>query len=283
MKNKSVSPFRTAAKRFINNRLAMICLVMGILVLLACLCAPLLTSWDPLEIEMIMQHHGMASGSRHLLGTDPLGRDLFSRLLYGGRNTFKITFGAVAFSLLGAVFGILSGYAGGRFDMFISRICDGLASIPVFLMAIICEMIFGWGRGFFLFALGTAMIPPLMKLSRGLTIDVKDNEFIEAARALGVKEGKIIVKHILPNIAPQLIVHISGSLADAMINCTILGYLSIGITPPKPEWGNIVSACISGKMGAAAITAAVIAFTILCFAIAGNGVRDAFAAGSKED
>ena len=280
----SLSPWRVGLIRFAKNRLAVVSLVVVTLILLACIFAPALAPADPYLITLGDKFAGISL--RHPFGADGLGRDMLSRMLYGGRLTFKITFMAVFVSLAGLVIGVASGYVGGWFDLLFSRLSDGLSAIPTFLTAMVLELTFGWGKGYFMYALGIAMMPPLMRLARNLTIEVKSSEYIEASRALGVSHIKIICNHILRNIAPQLVVHVAGSVGDAMINCTMLGYLGVGVTEPTPEWGNVIRSGYAYILTAPQIigmSCAVVGLTILGFAIIGNGLRDALAAGSKED
>ena len=277
------SPWKRGFERFARNRAALFCAVVLAVIIGACIAAPLITPYDPIAMDI---KNVTPPSPAHPFGTDQMGRDILSRILYGGRTTFKVTFGAVLVSLIGAAAGIVSGYYGGRADRIISGIADGLSAVPTFLMTVVIELAFGWGRGYFMYALGIAMIPAIFRLSRNLTYEVCSLEYIEAARALGVGSLTVIRRHIIRNIGPQLIVHIAGSVGDAMINCTILGYLGVGIQIPAPEWGNIIASgfkVISTHSYYITISCIICAAAVLCIAIVGNGLRDAFAAYGREE
>lgn len=270
-------------ERFRENKSAMAASAVIAVIFVSCMISEYIPAIDAYSMDIQQKFSGITP--EHPFGTDGLGRDMLSRMLIGGKNTFRITFCAVLISMLGAVLGVLSGYAGGTADMLFSRMCDALSAVPTFLIAMVMELVFGWGKGYFMYALGIAMMPPVMRLSRNLTLDVMSCEYIEAARALGVKPHIIILNHVLRNIAPQLAVHIAGSFGDAMLNCTMLGYLGVGISEPTPEWGNVIRSgypyILTNPM-IIAVSSAVVAVTILCFAIVGNAMRDAMAAKGRE-
>ena len=272
------SPLRRAVRRFCRNRAAMICLILFLLILTACLAAPLVTSRDPEAMDLSIVKE--PPSWEHPLGTDILGRDLFARMLYGGRLTFGICFTAIGLSLFGLVLGVLAGYYGGKVDMIISRVNDALASIPIFLLAVFIEMCLPSGQGNYKYAIALALMPPLVRLSRTLVMEVLDSEYIEAARALGVKNTRIAAGHVLRNISGPLIVQVTSNLSEAILTCTIMGYLGLGVRMPKVEWGTIVKEGLQSILSAPlqiVMPCLVVFVCVLSINIVGSGLRDAAA------
>ena len=271
-------PLRRAIRRYRKNKAAMVCLCLFLLILLACLVAPLVTSQDPeaMHLDNVKALHSWG----HPMGTDIYGRDLFSRMLYGGRLTFGICFTAIGLSLFGLVLGVLAGYYGGRVDQLISRANDALASIPTFLLAVFIEMCLPSGQGNYKYAIALALMPPLVRLSRTLVMEILDSEYIEAARALGVKNLRIAAGHVLRNISGPLIVQVFSNLSDAILTCTIMGYLGLGVRMPRVEWGTIVKEGLQSILGAPlqiVMPCLVVFICVLSINVIGNGLRDAVA------
>jgi ABC-type dipeptide/oligopeptide/nickel transport system permease subunit len=269
--------WRDALRRFGRNRIAVICLGIFLIICLSCALAPNLTKYD---YSSINANDRLSKPSwTHLLGTDNLGRDLFTRILYGGRMTLRITFTSTVIALLiGSVIGLAAGYFGGRVDFMISPVLDILAAIPVILLALVFEALLRWGNGNFMYAIAIAAIPQFARLVRVSVINIMGSEYIEAARALGVGHLGVIFRHIVHNVAPALIVRFTSALAEAMLTCTVLGYLSIGINAPTPEWGNIVYLSknfIRLAPQLMIIPCAVISLCVISISLVGDGLRDA--------
>ena len=265
------------AWRLSKNKVAVAAFAVFLLICLACIFAPYITRWTYYEMNTnnIMQ----SPSSEHILGTDNLGRDMFSRILYGGRMTLQIAFSSAILALvIGGALGLVAGYFGRWLDFIISPLLDIIASIPVLLLVIVCEAVLGWGRGNFRYALALAAIPQIARLTRASVMNILGQEFIEAARALGVSHIGIISRHILHNIAPPLIIRFTSVLAEALLTCTIMGYLGIVVSPPTPEWGFIVFAArshIRANPQLMIIPCAVIAICVLSISLFGDGLRDA--------
>lgn len=269
--------WKDALRRFCANRIAVISLAVFLLICLSCALAPWLTKYSYTAINV---HNTLAKPSaEHWLGTDNLGRDILTRTLYGGRMTLRIAFASTVTALIiGSVIGLAAGYFGGRFDFLISPVMDIVASIPVILLALVFEAALGWGRGNFMYAIAIAAIPQFARLVHVCTASVMGSEYIQAARALGVGPFGIISRHIIHNVAPALIVRFTGALAESMLTCTVLGYLSIGINPPTPEWGNIIYHArnyIRLAPHLMIIPCAAISLTGISVSLAGDGLRDA--------
>ncbi len=266
-----------AIRRFCRNKIAVISLAVFLLICLSCVLAPQMTKYDYSAINV---HHTLAKPSvEHWLGTDDLGRDNYSRILYGGRITIRVAFTATVIAMIiGSAIGIGAGYFGGRADFLISPVMDIVAAIPVILLALVFEVVLSWGKGNFMYAIAIAAIPQFARLVHVSAINVMSSEYIQAARALGVRHSGIIFRHVIHNVAPALIVRFTSALAESMLTCTILGYLSIGINPPTPEWGNIVyhaKHLIRLAPQQMIIPCAAISLTVISVSLTGDGLRDA--------
>lgn len=262
--------------RFCKNRAAVISLGVFLFILLSCLIIPLFPIRDPekMNLSAVLA----PPGSTYWMGTDLFGRDLLSRMLCGGRLTFGICFTAAGLSLSGLVLGVIAGYFGGRVDRIISRFNDAVASIPIFLLAVFIEMCLPAGQGNYKYAIAVALMPPLVRLSRNLVLDILDSEYIEAARALGVRPYRIAAGHVLRNISGPVIVQVFSNLSDAILTCTIMGYLGLGVRMPRVEWGTIVKEgfqCILRAPLQIVMPCLVIFVCVLSLNIVGNGLRDA--------
>lgn len=278
--SRSADERQGAFSFFLKNPTAVIALFLLLIIPLACLLAPILSTYD--YAEMDTDHVYLKPCREHLLGTDSLGRDTLSRLLYGGRSTLKISMTAVGVSILGIIPGVLAGYFGGWIDMLISRADDLLTAIPAFLLAIFCEGLFGWGSGNYRYALGIALMPHVMKMTRNLVQDISTKEYVEAARLLGTPTVTVVFLHILRNIFPSLLVFLFKIASDSLLLCSVMGYLGIGINPPEPEWGNLVRfgfSSINSNPLQVAIPCVPIVLLVLALNIIGNTLRDALSPG----
>ena len=274
---KSGGAWSDTLRRLRKNKLAIICLIAFVLICLACVFAPIVTKWSYFTIN---------PGARisppsleHLFGTDNLGRDMFARVLYGGRVTLRIALISTIIALaVGSIIGLVAGYFGGKVDLIVSPLLDIFAAVPVILLAIVFESMIGWGQGNFMYAIAIAAMPQFARLVRASVMSIMGSEYIEAARALGVSHIGVISRHVAHNVAPQLIVRFTIALAEALLTCTIMGYLSIGINPPTPEWGNIVYQAKSYMRVAPqlmVIPCSVISLCVVSISVFGDGLRDA--------
>ena len=264
-------------RQLCGNKAAVAGLAVFLAICLSCALAPLLTTWDYAEISV--DHIKEPPSAVHLFGTDYLGRDVFTRMLYGGRLTLRIAFLATAMAATaGSLIGLLAGYFGGRVDMALSPALDVVASVPVILLVIVTEAVFGWGRGYFMYAMAVAAVPQFARLARATVMQVMGREYIEAARALGLGHAGILLRHVLHNAVSPLIIRFTGGFAEALLTCTIVGYLGIGINPPTPEWGVIVYNVkdqMRNSPTTMIIPCAVIALCVISISLFGDGLRDA--------
>jgi len=224
--------------RLRKNKAAVVSLFIFCFICLACVFAPYLAA-SP-YYQMFEGRRLETPSPDFIFGTDSFGRDMFSRILYGGRVTLRIAFiSSVLGAVAGSVIGLLAGYFGRLADTVLSQVLDILATIPVYLLVIATEIAFGWGHGYFMYAMAVAMVPQFARLVRASVMDIMGCEYIEAARALGVSHFGIIFRHVLHNIASSLIIRFAGGFAEALLTCAVLGYLGIGYGSPHPEWGSL--------------------------------------------
>jgi ABC-type dipeptide/oligopeptide/nickel transport system permease subunit len=238
--------------------------------------APLLSPADPTAISPAERLQ--PPGSRHLLGTDRLGRDVLSRILYGGR--VAVIVGAVAVAIgagAGVTVGLISGYNAGRTDAVLMRVVDGLMAFPTLLLAILVVAALGPGHIQTMAAIGVVLIPTCARLARAQALAARNLEFVVAARALGVRDAVILARHILPNVAGPLLVQTTVAFSGAVLAEASLSYLGLGTQPPTPSWGGMLQEArdvlFVGPWMAiwpgVAIAAAVLGWNLL-----GDGLRD---------
>lgn len=260
-----------------HSRSVQIGLAIVVLLLLAGALAPLLTSYSPYQIDLA---NTLQQPSRsHLLGTDELGRDEFTRILYAARVSMIVGLAAVAISnILGLVFGLVAGYAGGLVDNLIMRAMDGILAFPALLLALLVISVLGPGLFKILVAFGIAFAPSNARLLRSMVMSVRENEYVLAAEALGASRTRVMLRYVLPNAVSPLIVSASLGMGFVIIGLAGLGFLGLGAQPPTAEWGAMLSGSQARFFTApwllispgAMILAAVVGYVLL-----GDGLRDA--------
>ncbi len=264
-------------RRFFRHRSALFGSMMILFLLLLALLAPLVTPYTFSEkSDDLMQ----APSGTHWFGTDEMGRDLFTRVLFGARISLWIGFVAVTGSLiLGGLLGLVAGYFGGRWDMLISRLFDILLAFPGILLAIAIVTILGPGLNHALLAISIINVPIFGRLMRSSVLRVKEEDYIVSAKAIGASTERIIFQHILPNCWTPLIVQGSLSFATAVIEAAALGFLGLGAEPPIPEWGTMLADSrpfIQTAPWLMIFPGIFILFTVLGFNLIGDGLRDMF-------
>lgn len=247
--------------------------------------ASLLTSYDPLKIDL--SNALKAPSSDNLLGTDWLGRDVLARILYGARISLAIGFISVTIGMLiGVPVGALSGYYGGKFDLLVQRLVDMLIAFPGILLAIVIVTVLGVGVMNVMIAVGIVSIPIYVRLARGSVLAVKEQSYITAARSLGMSDARIIVRHIMPNCLSPIIVQSTFQVATAILWAAGLGFLGLGAKTPDPEWGTMLSQGRHYIRTAHHLTTypgLAILFLVLGFNMLGDGLRDAFDPRTKKN
>ena len=213
-----------------------ISLVILLVIILVCIFAPLISPYSPTEQNLAdsLAH----PSARHLLGADKVGRDLLTRLFYGGRTTLLSAIGVVGVSVAAGVpLGLLSGYYQGALDVVVGRACDVVLSFPSLLLAFV--FVAGFGRSVLnaVIALGIVYIPMLTRLVRSLTLVEKNKTYVEAAYSIGYSDRRILFFHILPNCVSSIVVQITLDLAYAILDMAALSFLGLGVQPPTADWG----------------------------------------------
>jgi ABC-type dipeptide/oligopeptide/nickel transport system permease subunit len=271
------SLWRSAWRTFRHHPSGMIGLVGFALLLLLVLLAPVLAPADPTALNL--SHALDAPGSAYPFGADDLGRDILSRVLWGGRESLRVALIAIIVAAIGGIaLGLTSGYFGGTTDAIIMRLVDIFLAFPTVLLLLSIVAALGPSLGTVLIALGISFIPNVSRFVRGNVLAVKNNEYITAARVLGAGHGYIMFTQILPNILAPLIVYSTLGLGSAIILTAGLSYLGLGAQPPSPEWGAMLNygrnylrdAWWMSVFPGLAIFAAVLFINLL-----GDGLRDA--------
>lgn len=273
---KKKGPWHEVWRRLKKNRLAMIGLGILLVVIALTLLAPWLMPYD------YAKQDGKATlqfpSREHWFGTDNFGRDIFSRILYGGRYTLTIGFGCMLFAML---ISLVIGCAAAlikKLDNVLMRIIDIIMSIPTFMLGISIVTALGPGLKNLMLAITITSVPPFTRVIRAAVLTVRDQEYIEAVRSVGASEWRVLVRHILPNcLAPIIIQFTSGSVA-AILNAAALSFLGMGIQPPEPEWGAMVSmgrSYLRDYWYMSILPGAAIVVTTLGLSVLGDGLRDA--------
>jgi len=250
-------------------------LILGTIVTM-CLAAPLITSQSPTHQDL---NNILASpSSKHLLGTDQLGRDLFSRILYGGRVDLRVAFLAVILPfLIGTTLGCISGYYGRFYDTAIMRLVDVMVAIPFFVLVIALVFALGAGARSIYIAITFVGWVSYARIIRGETLVAKRQEYILAARAAGFRDRRIIARHLLPNVITQAIVYAMSDIVLDILAIVTLGYLGLGIQPPTPDWGGMIAdgqAFLTTKWELSTIPGVVVVITALGLSLIGDGLAD---------
>lgn len=260
-----------------RNKTAMFGLVIVSLMMIMAIFAPLIATHDPNAIDPINTYLGFGEQG-HLFGTDEVGRDLFSRIVYGSRVSLIAAVGGVLFGgVAGILLGLIAGYKGGAVDAVIMRIMDGLLAYPNILMAILLMTVLGSGLFSVVVAIGVSNIPNFARVVRGQVMIVKNEEYCNAGRVIGISNARLLFRHILPNTVSTVIVYATLNVAGAIITEATLSFLGLGISPPTPSWGNILRAgkdCLSTAPHIATMSGLFIFVTVLGFNLFGDGIRD---------
>jgi oligopeptide transport system permease protein len=268
-----------ASRRFFRNRLAVAGFSIVVIILCMALFAEILAPYGYDEADFTKTLLFPFEDPAHPLGTDPLGRDFLSRLIYGARTSMIVglTVQTVAVTI-GVTFGGLAGYLGGKVDFFVSRIIDVMTAFPGLLFAIL--LITVWGGGLFnvIFALSITSWIGMARLTRGQVLSLREKEYVEAARALGVPRSRVIHAHLVPNALSPLLVAVSFGIPAAIFGEAGLSFLGIGVNDPIPSWGQMVGvsgAYVNVYWHLALFPTIMIALTMLGFSFMGDGLRDA--------
>ncbi|WP_419787267.1 ABC transporter permease [Pseudodesulfovibrio sp.] len=277
MQNKRKSLWGQVFVRLKKNRMALVGLAILLAILLTALFANVIAPFPYDEQDLLATLEGPSF--QHWFGTDEFGRDIFSRIIFGSRISLQVGFVAVGFSVaVGGFLGAVAGYYGGKIDNVIMRVMDVLLSIPQLLLAISVAASLGPGLLNLMLAVGIAAIPQYARLVRASVLSIRDQEFVEAAISVGSGDLRIIFKHILPNCLAPIIVQATLGVAFAILIAAGLSFIGLGLEPPTPEWGAMLSGgreFIRDYPYMTLFPGLAIMITILGLNFLGDGLRDA--------
>lgn len=264
--------------RYRKNKLAMFGLIMMCVLMILCICSPLYINYEEVY-KQSMGNRFITPSLAHIFGTDQYGRDLFARIMYGGRISLVAGLVTVGISLaLGLLFGGTAGYFGGLVDNVLMRFCDIFMAVPQILLAMAVVAALGQGTFKMLIALSIAAFPKYARTIRASILTLRNQEYVEAAKCCGTSSARIILKHLIPNGLGPVIVTATFGLGTTILSIASLGFLGIGVASPTPEWGTILSenrTNIRYYPYLGLIPGLFIALSVMCFNFIGDGLRDA--------
>jgi peptide/nickel transport system permease protein len=276
---KKRSQFKSIWFRFRKNKLAVIGMVLLSSIIFVAIFADLIANYEERVISQNIQQRLQTPSREHIFGTDHVGRDIFARIVHGSRVSISLGLLTVAFALtIGAIIGSVSGYYGGIIDNTLMRIMDVILAVPNILMAISIVAALGPGMRNLLIAMSLAQIPTYARIVRASILSIMGQEFIEAAKACGTRDRRIIFRHILPNAIGPIIVQSTLGMASIILTISALSFVGLGIEPPMPEWGSMLS---EGRVHMrnyphlVVIPGLAIVFAVLSLNLIGDGLRDA--------
>lgn len=259
-----------------NNKTTMTGIVLTVLIVLVAVFGPWLMPFDPLEQNIA--HGDLAPGGEHLLGTDNFGRDVLSRIIFGTRVSLTISLSAVALAMvIGAFWGIVAGYKGGKIDALTTRFIDMLMTFPTIILGLMVLAVLGSGMINLAIAIAAAITPRFARIARGSAIALKERDFIQSARALGMTDLRVIWFHIVPNIANEILVVGTLWTATAILQEANLSFIGLGVKPPMPSWGGMIRDGVNQLLFQPWLSLApgiAIFIVVLAFNMIGDGLRD---------
>jgi peptide/nickel transport system permease protein len=267
---------RYAIRRFARNRLALLGLLMFASIVFVAVAAPWVAPFSPVRTDFTASLR--PPGPRHLLGTDELGRDVLSRVIFGARASLEA--GAVSVGLalaVGIPLGLVSGYYRGPVDDVLMRLTDALLSFPQLILALAVAAVLGPGLEKATVAIAIVLLPVFMRLMRAQVLSEREREYVDAARLMGAADRRIIWRHLLPNSLAPIVVQASLSIAIAVITEATLSFLGLGTQPPTPSWGSMLNAAqqyLTQAVWLSVWPGAAIAITVFAVNVAGDGLRE---------
>jgi peptide/nickel transport system permease protein len=276
VEEKLTPPWKEALQSFTKNKLALAGLGIVVFFIILAILAPVIAPYS--YKEQVLSDRMLAPSSEHWFGTDDFGRDIFSRIVYGARISLWVgTFSVIGSVVFGTILGIVAGYYGRWVDSIISRIFDIMLAFPSILLAIAVVAILGPSLRNALIAIAVINIPNFGRLVRSKVLSVKQEEYIMAARAVGMRDTRILFRHILPNSISPVIVQATLAIATAIIEAAALGFLGMGAQAPTPEWGKMLADSknyITQAPWTLFFPGVAIMLTVLGFNLMGDGLRD---------
>ena len=277
--NKKRSQWLEVWRRLKRNKMAVVGLVILIILVLLAVFANVIANYDNVVIKQNLSQRLQAPSAAHWLGTDEFGRDIFARLVHGTRVSLQVGIIAVGISIIiGGILGAIAGYYGGKLDNIIMRIMDIFLAVPSILLAIAIVSALGPSILNLMLAISISSVPSYARIVRASVLSIRDQEFIEAAKAIGASNTRIIFRHIIPNSLAPVIVQATLGVAGAILSTAGLSFIGLGIQPPAPEWGSMLSGGRQYLRYAWWVTTfpgVAIMITILSLSLLGDGLRDA--------
>ena len=263
-------------RRFARNRVALVSLIVLLIIVLTAVFASQLAPHDPARSSL--RNILKPPNANYLLGSDDLGRDVLSRLMFAGRLSLLASVQAVSIALaIGLPLGLISGYVGGWVDTVIMRFNDALMSFPALILAVVIVGLLGPSLTNAMTAIGLVYAPRIMRVVRGSTLSVREEVYVQAARATGCSDARIIARHVLPNITGPLVVQATVLMGHALLAEAGLSFLGLGAQPPEASWGAMLGTAFPYLAQSPVPTIAagvIISVTVLCFNLIGDGLRD---------
>lgn len=272
------TPWTNARRRFLRSRTGVAGAVVLLIVVLAAVFAFKVAPYSPTRQDFRVERQ--PPSAQHLMGTDEFGRDVLSRVIWGAQTSLEA--GAVAATIalvVGLALGMIAAYYGGRLDNVIMRSMDVILAFPYILLAIAVVAILGPGLLNAMIAIAIVYVPHYARIVRGSVLSVRARDYVEAARALGARDGRVMLQHVLPNTLAPIIVQTTLNIGNAIIDTAGLSFLGLGTQPPTPDWGNMLSAGRSYVIDSpwiATFPGLAILVTVLAFNLMGDALRDAF-------
>ncbi len=294
VKKESIeTPWTIVRKKFFRSKVAILAMIILSVLIIAVIFAPYLTPYSPEQLNP--GNANKPPSSEHLLGTDYLGRDYLTRVLYGGRISLQVGLFAVCITVtIGTLVGGIAGYYGGKIDIFLMRIAEIFLSLPFFPLAITVSAVVGtrlpgeYKMYITMMVIGLLSWPSLARIIRGQILSLREQEFMQAATALGLSDSKKIFKHLIPNVLGYIIVSATLGMASAILTESALSYLGLGVVPPTATWGNMISIAndsyvLLNRPWLWIPPGLCIFLTVMCVNIIGDTLRDAIDPKSKQE
>ncbi len=267
---------REIARAIKNNKTTLVGIVLTLLILLVALLAPWLAPFDP--IHQNISRGDLPPGPVHILGTDSYGRDVLSRILLGARVSLGIALSAVGLAItIGSLVGVIAGYKGGLVDAITIRVIDMLMTFPTIILGLMVLAVLGSGMFNLTLAISVAITPRFARVARGSAIAMRERDYIQAARALGMSDWRIIFVHVLPNITNEILVISTLWTGTAILQEAGLSFIGLGVKPPTPSWGGMIRDGVNQLLNQPWLSIApgvAIFIVVLAFNMIGDGLRD---------
>lgn len=277
-KQRSRSFWQTVGRRLSRDPITIVCASILLLIVLAAIFAPLIAPYDPYRTSMARRLLPVGD-HRHWLGTDELGRDLLTRLIYGGRMSLFMGFMPVVIAtLIGGTLGVIAGYAGGAINMAIMRVIDVFYAFPSVLLAVAISGVLGAGIVNSLVSLTLVFVPPVARVAESVTTQIRNQDYVEAARATGAANWRIVFGHVLSNVTGPILIYASSLISVSIVIASGLSFLGLGIVPPEAEWGLMLNTLRQSIYVAplnAILPGVMIFMTSMCSNLISDGLRGA--------